>query len=371
MSSQMWRAVAVYRIVTLCYAAVVIISNDSHYAHPAGGYLALAGDDRLDRPSRSSPTRGRGTGSRGCRHRRRGGDDTDHQHPVDRHRRAHRARRADDPGHLGRVGDPRRGGAGRAVGRDGRRAAGLDRRPRSSGRRCRRRAPSTGWCCCWSSAASAGTWSGSACGPRPRPTARPARRPRSPSGNGSRAASMTPSCRCSRWSAAAAKRSAGRRPSSARWPPSKRRRCARWCRVTAPSRTPRLGSWMCAASSSRSRTPGSRCPARRPRSCCPPGAARALSGAAVAAIDNVRRHAGDGARGWVLVEDDGTAIRVSVRDDGTGFGPGRLAAGGGSRPARRVALDRRQAARRRREPPTVTSRPGQGTEVDLRVPHPR
>jgi hypothetical protein len=41
MSSQMWRAVAVYRVVTLCYAAVVIIGNDSSYAHPAGGYLAL------------------------------------------------------------------------------------------------------------------------------------------------------------------------------------------------------------------------------------------------------------------------------------------------------------------------------------------
>ena len=42
MSGQMWRAVAVYRFVTLCYAAVVIFGNDSHYAHPAGGILALA-----------------------------------------------------------------------------------------------------------------------------------------------------------------------------------------------------------------------------------------------------------------------------------------------------------------------------------------
>ena len=58
----------------------------------------------------------------------------------------------------------------------------------------------------------------------------------------------------------------------------------------------------------------------------PPVAARALSGAALAAIDNVRKHAGSGAHGWVLVEDDGAAIRVSVRDDGAGFGPGRLAA---------------------------------------------
>src|SRR5580698_9048131 len=41
MYNQMWRAVAVYRIVTLCYAAVLIVSNDSQYAHPVGGYLAL------------------------------------------------------------------------------------------------------------------------------------------------------------------------------------------------------------------------------------------------------------------------------------------------------------------------------------------
>jgi Family of unknown function (DUF5931) len=38
----LWRAVAVSRIVTLCYAAVVILGYDSRYAHPAGGILALA-----------------------------------------------------------------------------------------------------------------------------------------------------------------------------------------------------------------------------------------------------------------------------------------------------------------------------------------
>ena len=48
MSGQLWRAVAVYRIVTLCYAAVVIFYNDSHYAHPAGGLLALVYDRLLD-----------------------------------------------------------------------------------------------------------------------------------------------------------------------------------------------------------------------------------------------------------------------------------------------------------------------------------
>jgi signal transduction histidine kinase len=102
----------------------------------------------------------------------------------------------------------------------------------------------------------------------------------------------------------------------------------------------------------------------------PPGAARALSGAAVAAIDNVRRHAGDGARGWVLVEDDGRAVRVSVRDDGTGFGPGRLALAAA---AGRLGVSHSIVGRLRDVGGSadVTSRPGQGTEVELHVPHSR
>jgi signal transduction histidine kinase len=100
----------------------------------------------------------------------------------------------------------------------------------------------------------------------------------------------------------------------------------------------------------------------------PPQAARALSGAAVAAVDNVRKHAGDGARGWVLVEDDGTAIRVSVRDDGDGFGPGRLAVAAA---AGRLGVSHSIVGRLRDigGRAAVSSRPGQGTEVDLRVPH--
>jgi signal transduction histidine kinase len=100
----------------------------------------------------------------------------------------------------------------------------------------------------------------------------------------------------------------------------------------------------------------------------PPQAARALGSAAGAAVDNVRRHAGDRARGWVLVEDDGSAIRVSVRDDGAGFGPGRLAVAAA---AGRLGVSHSIVGRLRDIGGTaaVTSRPGQGTEVDLRVPH--
>ena len=99
-----------------------------------------------------------------------------------------------------------------------------------------------------------------------------------------------------------------------------------------------------------------------------PPAARALGGAVAAAIDNVRKHAGDSARGWVLLEDDGTAVRVSVRDDGAGFGPGRLAVAAA---AGRLGVSHSIVGRLREVggSAAVTARPGQGTEVDLRVPH--
>ena len=42
MAEQMWRVVAVFRVVTLAYAAVLIIRDHGDYAHPAAGWLALA-----------------------------------------------------------------------------------------------------------------------------------------------------------------------------------------------------------------------------------------------------------------------------------------------------------------------------------------
>jgi hypothetical protein len=38
----MWRVVSVYRIITLAYAAVLIIRDRHLYAHPGGGLAALA-----------------------------------------------------------------------------------------------------------------------------------------------------------------------------------------------------------------------------------------------------------------------------------------------------------------------------------------
>jgi signal transduction histidine kinase len=99
----------------------------------------------------------------------------------------------------------------------------------------------------------------------------------------------------------------------------------------------------------------------------PPAQARALGAAVAAAVDNVRKHAGDGARAWVLVEDEGSAVRISVRDDGQGFGPGRLALASA---AGRLGVSQSIIGRLRElgGSATVTSRIGEGTEVDLHVP---
>ncbi|WP_422746495.1 MacS family sensor histidine kinase [Mycobacterium sp. WMMD1722] len=56
-----------------------------------------------------------------------------------------------------------------------------------------------------------------------------------------------------------------------------------------------------------------------------PAVAEELCAAAVNALDNVTAHAGPDAHAYVLVEDLGDAVTVSVRDDGPGIRAGRLA----------------------------------------------
>jgi signal transduction histidine kinase len=94
--------------------------------------------------------------------------------------------------------------------------------------------------------------------------------------------------------------------------------------------------------------------------------ATALGGAVTAALANVARHAGPGARAWVLVEDEGWQVRVSVRDDGTGFAEGRLAAAAAEG---RLGVSHSIVGRLREVGGTayLTSSPGAGTEVELRV----
>ncbi|MFD5325078.1 MacS family sensor histidine kinase [Streptomyces sp. NPDC127092] len=99
----------------------------------------------------------------------------------------------------------------------------------------------------------------------------------------------------------------------------------------------------------------------------PAPAARELAAAVGAALDNVRVHAGDGARAWILVEDWGDEVIVTVRDDGPGIPEGRLAqAEGEGRMG--VALSIRGRLRDLGGTAELISVPGQGTEVELKVP---
>ncbi|ANW20589.1 histidine kinase [Streptomyces clavuligerus] len=99
----------------------------------------------------------------------------------------------------------------------------------------------------------------------------------------------------------------------------------------------------------------------------PPAAARELAAAVGAALDNVERHAGPGARAWILVEDWTDDVIVTVRDDGPGIPEGRLAQAEGEGRLG-VALSIRGRLRELGGTAELVSVPGQGTEVELRVP---
>jgi signal transduction histidine kinase len=99
----------------------------------------------------------------------------------------------------------------------------------------------------------------------------------------------------------------------------------------------------------------------------PSATAKALAAATGEALDNVRRHAGPDARAWILLEDDGAAVTVSVRDDGVGFAAGRLAQ---AVRAGRIGVAQSIVGRTHEVggEADVISTPGRGTEVELRVP---
>ena len=86
-----------------------------------------------------------------------------------------------------------------------------------------------------------------------------------------------------------------------------------------------------------------------------------------AALDNVGRHAGPDARAWILLEEERDGVRVTVRDDGVGFPPERLAEA-----AEAGRLGIAQSMRGRIADcggaTTIDSRPGQGTEVEFWIP---
>ncbi|MCX4822513.1 DUF5931 domain-containing protein [Streptomyces sp. NBC_01142] len=98
-----------------------------------------------------------------------------------------------------------------------------------------------------------------------------------------------------------------------------------------------------------------------------PPAATELAAAVSAALDNVRRHAGEDAQAWILVEDWPDEVIVTVRDDGPGIPEGRLVQAEGEGRLG-VALSIRGRLRELGGTAELISVPGQGTEVELQVP---
>jgi len=97
--------------------------------------------------------------------------------------------------------------------------------------------------------------------------------------------------------------------------------------------------------------------------------ATALRDAVRAALHNVERHAGAGARAWVFAEEDATDLRVTVRDDGAGFATGRL--DDAQRDGRfGVAHSIRGRVADVGGTTTITSAPGEGTTIEMTVPWP-
>ncbi|KWX01657.1 putative two-component system sensor kinase [Carbonactinospora thermoautotrophica] len=98
-----------------------------------------------------------------------------------------------------------------------------------------------------------------------------------------------------------------------------------------------------------------------------PRQARELAAAVGAALDNVRNHAGPNAHAWILLEDEPDRVVITVRDNGSGIPPGRLedaAAEGRLGVAQSIQGRLRDLGGEA----VITSAPGQGTEVELRLP---
>jgi signal transduction histidine kinase len=97
--------------------------------------------------------------------------------------------------------------------------------------------------------------------------------------------------------------------------------------------------------------------------------AHEVAAAVGAALHNVAEHA-PGAHAWVVIEEEGSQILVTIRDNGPGLAPGRL-----EEAAAEGRLGVVQSVRGRiRElggAVTVTGVAGEGTEVELRVPRRR
>jgi signal transduction histidine kinase len=91
-----------------------------------------------------------------------------------------------------------------------------------------------------------------------------------------------------------------------------------------------------------------------------------LTAVVTEALSNVRRHAGPSARAWVVVEDRGDTVVVSVRDDGAGIEPHRL-----ERAARDGRIGVAQSIRGRVRDlggrVDLHTAPGEGTEWEITI----
>lgn len=87
------------------------------------------------------------------------------------------------------------------------------------------------------------------------------------------------------------------------------------------------------------------------------------------ALENVSRHAGRTAKAWVLLEDLGSDVVVSVRDNGPGIPEGRL---GEAADEGRMGIAHSIKGRVRSLGGTVSleTAPGEGTEWEVQVPRP-
>ncbi|MGX9296611.1 MacS family sensor histidine kinase [Tsukamurella paurometabola] len=99
------------------------------------------------------------------------------------------------------------------------------------------------------------------------------------------------------------------------------------------------------------------------------GPAAEVAAAVRNALDNTALHAGPGARSYLLLEDLGDTVLVTVRDDGTGIAPGRLdaARAEGRLGVSESIVGRMRALGGRAE---LTTEVGGGVEWELSVPRP-